>query len=148
MTNPNRIHGGLNSKARFANGVDHTLHLRIARLDVTQEVGLEFGILALQQLLECMLLARGRAIVALLKIALQQLIELAQTPPTLPGQATQWRRSASSFLISPMALAGFRSLGQASVQFMIVWQRYSLNGSSRASSLSPVASSRLSMIQR
>jgi hypothetical protein len=26
-------------------------------------------------------------------------------------------------LISPMARAGFRSFGQASAQFMIVWQR-------------------------
>ena len=50
--------------------------------------------------------------------------------------------------MSAIAFAGFRSLGQASVQFMIVWQRYSRNGSSSASSRSPAASSRLSTIQR
>ena len=34
------------------------------------------------------------------------------------------------FLISPMARAGFKPLGQAFVQFMIVWQRYRRKGSS------------------
>ena len=58
------------------------------------------------------------------------------------------RRSAIIFLISAIALAGFRSFGQACVQFMIVWQRYSRNGSSSSSSRSPVVSSRLSTIQR
>ena len=57
-------------------------------------------------------------------------------------------RSTISCLISAIALAGFRPLGQVLAQFMMVWQRYSLNGSSRLSSRSPVASSRLSMIQR
>ena len=33
------------------------------------------------------------------------------------------RRSTSIFLISAIAAAGFRPLGQACVQFMIVWQR-------------------------
>jgi len=32
-------------------------------------------------------------------------------------------RSTISFLISPIALAGFRPFGQVFVQFMIVWQR-------------------------
>ncbi len=32
-------------------------------------------------------------------------------------------RSTISFLISAIALAGFRPLGQVLVQFMIVWQR-------------------------
>lgn len=32
-------------------------------------------------------------------------------------------RSTISFLISAIALAGFRFFGQALVQFMIVWQR-------------------------
>jgi len=103
--------------------MDDTLQLRIARLDVTQEVSLELGILALKQLLERALLAGRRLGVALDEIALQQLIKLPHAPPALPRQATQWRRSTSSFFISPIALAGFKSLGQASVQFMIVWQR-------------------------
>ena len=40
------------------------------------------------------------------------------------------RRSASIFLISAIALPGFRSFGHACVQFKIVWQRYSRNASS------------------
>ena len=35
----------------------------------------------------------------------------------------QRRRSTISFLISAIAFAGFRCLGQVWVQFMIVWQR-------------------------
>ena len=33
------------------------------------------------------------------------------------------RRSTISFLISAIALAGFRPFGQVRVQFMMVWQR-------------------------
>ncbi len=62
--------------------------------------------------------------------------------------AGQTARSTIIFLISAIAFAGFRPLGQVLVQFMMVWQRYSLNGSSNSSRRSPVASSRLSMIQR
>src|SRR5581483_7428421 len=51
-------------------------------------------------------------------------------------------------LISPIACAGFRPFGQVLVQFMMVWQRYSRNGSSRSSRRAPVSSSRESMIQR
>ncbi len=51
-------------------------------------------------------------------------------------------RSTINFLISAIALAGLRPFGQVRVQFMIVWQRYSLNGSSRSSSRAPVSSSR------
>jgi hypothetical protein len=57
-------------------------------------------------------------------------------------------RSTSSFLMSAIALAGLRPLGQALAQFMMVWQRYRRNGSSRSSSRAPMASSRLSLIQR
>ena len=57
-------------------------------------------------------------------------------------------RSTKSFLISPIALAGLRFFGQVLAQFMMVWQRYSLNGSSRSSRRAPVSSSRESAIQR
>src|SRR6185437_12733605 len=57
-------------------------------------------------------------------------------------------RFTISCLISPIACAGFRPLGQVLVQFMMVWQRYSRNGSSRSSRRVPVSSSRESMIQR
>jgi hypothetical protein len=62
--------------------------------------------------------------------------------------AAQTCRSTSSLLMSAIALAGLRPLGQALAQFMMVWQRYRRNGSSRSSSRAPVASSRLSLIQR
>ena len=42
----------------------------------------------------------------------------------------QSRRSAIIFLISAIALPGFRSFGHACVQFRIVWQRYRRNASS------------------
>lgn len=45
------------------------------------------------------------------------------------------RRSKSSFLSVAMTFAGFKSFGQASVQFMIVWHRYRRKES-------PIASSR------
>jgi hypothetical protein len=57
-------------------------------------------------------------------------------------------RSTIIFLVSAIALAGFRPFGQVWVQFMIVWQRYRRNGSSSSSRRSPVASSRLSTNQR
>ena len=40
-----------------------------------------------------------------------------------PGRAQRCSRSTIIFLISAMAFAGLRSFGQASVQFMMVWQR-------------------------
>ena len=36
-------------------------------------------------------------------------------------------RLTISFLISAIAFAGLRPFGQVATQFMIVWQRYSLN---------------------
>src|SRR5262245_42591784 len=72
-------------------------------------------------------------------------------PPSLIlslARAYQTRRSSISFFSSAMAFAGLRFFGQALAQFRIVWHRYSRNGSSRLSSRSPVASSRLSTTQR
>ena len=57
-------------------------------------------------------------------------------------------RSRIRLLISPIALPGFNPFGHVMVQFMMVWQRYSLKGSCSASSRSPVNSSRESAIQR
>jgi len=62
--------------------------------------------------------------------------------------ALQPCRSTISCLIAPIAFAGLSPFGQESVQFMIVWQRYNLKGSSNSSSRWPVASSRESAIQR
>jgi hypothetical protein len=67
---------------------------------------------------------------------------------TSKAGSAQLRRPAINCLMAPIALAGLSRFGQVSVQFMIVWQRYSLNGSSSSSSRAPVASSRESAIQR
>ena len=45
--------------------------------------------------------------------------KLIKTRPT----QYQTRRSTIIFLISPIAFAGFRPLGQVWAQFMMVWQR-------------------------
>src|SRR5690606_12300606 len=73
-----------------------------------------------------------------------------QLRPERLGQAAVLLRDGEtiSFLVSAIALAGFSPLGQTWAQFMIVWQRYSLKGSSRSSRRFWVASSRLSAIQR
>jgi len=39
------------------------------------------------------------------------------------GKSAQAARSASSFLVSAIALAGLSPFGQTLAQFMIVWQR-------------------------
>src|SRR5437763_7191464 len=57
------------------------------------------------------------------------------------------RRTISS-LILPMAIVGFNPFGHTSTQFMIVWHRNRRYGSSRLSSRSFVASSRLSAMKR
>ncbi len=53
-----------------------------------------------------------------------------------------------SSLMWPMARVGFSPFGQTSTQFMMVWQRNSLNGPSRLASRSSVAWSRLSARKR
>ena len=72
--------------------------------------------------------------------------DATRRPPLLG--LPQFCRSTINCLMAPIALAGLRPFGQVFVQFMIVWQRYSLNESSSSSNRSPVASSRLSTIQR
>src|SRR5215467_7046888 len=53
-----------------------------------------------------------------------------------------------SSLILPMALVGLSPFGHTSTQFMMVWHRNSLYGSSRLSRRSLVASSRESAMKR
>ena len=153
-------------------GIDGMSLLLILRTCPAHQIGEQLGILFVEQLFEGLLLGERCHRIAGFEITLQDDVELAHPAATTPPQAGDGRReriaggirlgrapwlalaaaqclrSAISFLISAIAFAGFRSFGQASVQFMIVWQRYSLNGSSSASSRSPVASSRVSMIQR
>ena len=64
------------------------------------------------------------------------------------GCRAQTARITIISLILPMALVGFRPLGQTSTQFMMVWQRNRRYGSSRLSRRSLVASSRLSAMKR
>jgi hypothetical protein len=64
----------------------------------------------------------------------------------LKGRHDRFQASNWSFLIVSICFAGFRPLGQACVQFLMVWQRYSLNSSLMASRRSLVNWSRLSCI--
>gem|GEM_PF-4818744 len=109
-----------------------------------KKVPVDLHIVGLQQRPESLLVRRRGAAKLLLDVPGQQDVELfhaaAATPKQFPEflrfnrrhvQAPgQSPRSAKICLISPIALAGFRSFGQASVQFMMVWHRYSRNGSS------------------
>ncbi len=65
--------------------------------------------------------------VAVSEETLQQDIHLAHSATTAPPQfgvrLAHKLRLTIIFLISAMALAGFKLFGQAFAQFMIVWQR-------------------------
>ena len=130
-----------------ANPFNHARLLRrLGRQPPGQQV-LQFRIAALKQRFEARPLRGGSLTVAIVQVALKQQVQFpppAAATPSQSGRPAQARRSSSLFLVSAMARAGLRSLGQASVQFMIVWQRYSRNGSSSWSRRSPAASSRLS----
>jgi hypothetical protein len=110
----------------------------------------QLGVRQVQQRCECLLFGGRGGRIAFPEVSFEHDVELAHAAPAPPAEhrGVQWRLSAIFFLISAIALAGFRSFGQASVQFMIVWQRYRRNGSSSSSRRSPVASSRVSTIQR
>ena len=141
-----------------AQGADEALEQRIFGSFTRYQIRDDLRIRQLEKLLEALTFCRIGLCPWPVEIAQQQQIEFFHAATAPPDQTArrrrrrcgraQWRRSAISRLISPMARAGLRSLGQASVQFMMVWQRYSRNGSSSASRRSPVESSRLSTIQR
>ncbi len=148
------------SSARRAGDRTDDLALRVTgRLETAHEQTVQLGIGQIQELGECAALGGCRLRPTLGQVPLEQEVQLSHSAPASPLQASHVLgsacgdqghslRSASIVLMDAIAFAGFRSFGQASVQAMIVWQRYSLNGSSRSSSRSPRASSRLSMIQR
>lgn|GEM_PF-2660950 len=78
-------------------------------------------------------------------------VQLEQAAPTVPVDASQFAhtvRLTRSSLILPIARVGLSPLGQTSTQFMIEWQRNSRYGSSRLSSRSLVAWSRVSAMKR
>lgn len=85
--------------------------------------------------------------VAMVKEVVEQQVELEHAAPTLPAQALDLARveiihtdcSSIRSLIWPIALVGFKPLGQTSTQFMMLWQRNSLYGPSSASRRSSVA---------
>src|SRR5699024_6997703 len=144
-----------------ADGMDDGLPVRPWRAAASHGPVPQVGILHVQQLVEG--LARGAVGrgPALGQPPAVQGIQLPGAAAATPAQALEacfvvhgkvcrapQRRAAMAFLISAMAVAGLRPLGQVRAQFMMVWQRYSLNGSSRSSRRAPVSSSRLSEIQR
>ena len=85
----------------------------------------QLGVRQVQQRCERLLFGGRGGRIPIPEVSFEQDVELAHAAPTAPAEpgAAQCRRSAIFFLISAIALAGFRSFGQASVQFMIVWQR-------------------------
>ena len=138
-------------------GVDDIGELRICRRNSPHQISDKFGILQFQKCTKCRFLRVASCGVGRLEPGQQQMIEFPGAATALPansrvprwcGVRTQCRLSASIFLVSAMALAGFSPFGQVCVQFMMVWQRYRRNGSSRSSRRSPVASSRLSTSHR
>jgi hypothetical protein len=121
----------------------------IGRKLAPHHVRKQLGVWQVQQRCERLLFGGRGGRIAYPELSFEQDVELAHSPPAPPakhGGGAQCLRSAIFFLISAIAFAGLRSFGQASVQFMIVWQRYRRNGSSSSSSRSPVASSRVSTI--
>jgi hypothetical protein len=59
-----------------------------------------------------------------------------------------WETRSTNFCTATDVSIYWLTLGQVRVQFIMVWQRYTENGSLSIPSLSSVASSRESMIQR
>src|SRR5256885_868678 len=101
----------------------------IARCLPPQEIGVDQRILHIKEPPKRLLLPGCRSCVFLVEVAGQQYVELPHPPPAAPAQladltAHQKRRCAMACLISAMAVAGFKSFGHTSVQFMMVWQRY------------------------
>jgi len=101
---------------------------------VPEAIAVYDGILGLQQAPERFLLLVWGPGKALIDITPQQDVEFLHAAAAAPAQFPevlrltarcdhQLRRWAIICLISAIALAGFRSFGQASVQFMMVWQR-------------------------
>src|SRR5665647_220176 len=83
--------------------------------------------------------------------ALQYDIQFQQSTPAAPAGALQFLHTVLFTIISlilPMARVGFNPLGHASTQFIMEWQRNRRYGSSRLSSRSALAWSRLSARKR
>jgi hypothetical protein len=102
--------------------------LGFSRDGMAEEIRGELRIRQLEKGGECTLLRVGCGTVAGTQESLEQYVELFQPAAAAPADTTfrrgvQYWRSTSIFLISAIALAGFRSFGHTSVQFMIVWQR-------------------------
>ncbi len=87
---------------------------------------------AAEQALEDFERRAGEGVAVTVKVTRQQQIQFAHAAPATPAQLAlmgEIHRAAYSvrctiiFLISEMALAGFKPLGQVFAQFMMVWQR-------------------------
>lgn len=112
---------------------DHMAQTRIFTVRATGQQVDYVRILPGKELLESLAISFRRERKGRIEITQQENVEFTHPAPAPPAQLTRIhsRRSTSMRLIEAIALAGLRSFGHAFVQFMIVWQRYSLNGSSR-----------------
>ena len=163
---------GRHSRRQGADTIDERRNFDIAGDLLGKEPAPDPIVFAVQHPQECRAL-RCRTLPPLeIQPAFQQPVEFTHAAPASPAQAldfkfvrhavlapgrdpgkrrndrNQARRASINCLMLAIASAGFSPFGQVRVQFMMVWQRYSLNGSSSSSRRVPVSSSRLSTIQR
>ena len=112
---------------------DHMAQTRIFTAHTTRQQVDYVRILPGKQLLESPAISFRRQRKGLIEVTQKENVKLAHPAPAPPAQLPRIhrRRSTSMRLIEAIALAGLRSFGHAFVQFIIVWQRYSRNGSSR-----------------
>src|SRR6185295_15244913 len=149
-----RREGGT-SRVRAGDEAREMREVRFVGRGIPEQVVGQLGVGQVEKPRERPLFLRGGLLVTLPGEALEQHIQLLHAAAAAPEEPLRLVRvghqcclSSIFFLSSAIARAGFRSFGQASVQFMIVWQRYRRNGSSSSSRRSPVASSRVSTIHR
>ena len=94
----------------------------------TREPIPEDGIGKIQPGSEASLEIVGQTVMVMFKKVRKKRIQFAHAAPATPANVAIHfsvfsGRRATAFLMSAMALAGLRPLGQVSVQFMMVWQR-------------------------
>jgi len=101
-------------------------------MGLADKIGVQVRIRQFENRVETVLLLCIERDVTLIEKPEQQRVELTHPAAAAPAQLRELRRAAAghqswrstmSFLIVAIARPGFRSFGQASVQFRIVWQR-------------------------
>ncbi len=111
---------------------DQGRELSVVRNFTTGEPAIEIHIRGSQQTLEDFEGMVGESVAVTVEMTTEQNIQFAHAAPATPAQlitmnrfhyAAYKLRATIIFLISEIALAGFKPLGQVFAQFMMVWQR-------------------------